>query len=61
MGIRRNSTSIRSSRFNLYRLLSALRHLEPRFWADFGGFEKNGGYNSVFNDHEGRFPPGFAP
>ena len=42
LGIRRNSTSVRGPRFRLYRLLSALRHLKPRFWADFGvgGFEK---------------------
>ena len=31
VGIRRNSMSVRVSRSHLYRLLSAPRHLEPRF------------------------------
>ena len=61
VGIRRNSTSVRGPRFRLYRLLSALRHLKPRFWADFGDFEKNGACGVIFNSRKVRFPPGFSP
>ena len=42
-GIRRNSMSARVPRSHLYRLMGAPRHLDARFWADFGDFEKNGG------------------
>ena len=59
--IKRNSTSMRGSRSHIYRLLSALRHLKPRFWADFGDFEKNGACGVIFNSRQVRFPPGFCP